>query len=65
VAVLQAIVGLREWCETLSDQLAEVQKRPAHALYREMAKWADAECARIAEESKEPSELPALRSLRQ
>jgi hypothetical protein len=60
--ILEAIRGLREWCETLSDELAQVQKRPAHALYAEMAKWGEAESASIAEESqkREPEPLVLL-----
>jgi hypothetical protein len=68
-AVFAAICALRELCETLSEQLAELQKRPWHSMYCAMAKWDDAERARIEKESlqreEEPLDLPALHSLRQ
>jgi hypothetical protein len=60
---------LCELCETLHERITEIQKRPWHAAYHAMAKWADAERAGIEEESQkreqEPLELPPLHSLRQ
>jgi hypothetical protein len=55
----------------LHERIIETQKRPWHAAYHAMAKWGDAECARIEMESlqqqreQEPLELPPLHSLRQ
>jgi hypothetical protein len=53
----------------LHERIIEIQKRPWHAAYHGMTKWADAECAHIEEASQkreqEPLELPSLRALRQ
>jgi hypothetical protein len=74
------IRGLRELCEALSDQLAELRWRQLgtqldspHAAYREMKQWANEECAGVAaagrsrddDEEQEPLEIPSLRALRQ
>src|SRR5262249_8026795 len=50
-AVFDAICALRQLCEALSEQLVELQKRPWGVAYHAMAKWGDAECARIENES--------------
>jgi hypothetical protein len=57
--VFEAIRGLRELCETLSDQLAVIRWRQLgssfdtpHAAYREMKQWGDAECAEPARRSR-------------
>src|SRR5262249_26280331 len=70
-AVFDAICALRQLCEALSEQLVELQKRPWGVAYHAMAKWGDAECARIENESlqqqreEEPLDLPPLHTLRQ
>ena len=64
-AVLDALRSLCELCETLHERITEIQKRPWGAAYHAIKQWGDAECARIEQESKEPLELPSLRSLRQ
>jgi hypothetical protein len=78
--ILEAIRGLRELCETLSDQLAELRWRQLgtqldspHAAYREMKQWANEECAGVEaaggsrddEGKEEPFEIPPLHALRQ
>jgi hypothetical protein len=70
-AVFEAICALRVLCETLHERITENQKGPWHSAYHALAKWGDAECARIENESlqqqreEEPLELPSLHSLRQ
>lgn len=67
--ILDALRALSDLCETLAERITEIQKRPWHAAYQAMAKWADAERTAIAEQSQtrepEPLDLPPLRSLRQ
>jgi hypothetical protein len=62
--VLEVIRGLRELCENLGDQLAELRWRQLgtqfdspHAAYRAMKQWGDEECARIEEESRKRSKM--------
>jgi len=80
-AVFEAIVGLREWCETLSEQLADLRWRQLgsqfdnpNAAYHALNRWESEERARIEaargsrddqEKKEEPFELPPLRALRQ
>ena len=75
------IRGLRELCEALSDQLAELRWRQLgtsfdspHTAYRAMNRWEHEERARIEAaghsrddqgKTEEPFELPPLHSLRQ
>jgi hypothetical protein len=74
------IRGLRELCEALSDQLAELRWRQLgtsfdspHTAYRAMNRWEHEERAQIEaagrsrddEGKEEPLEIPSLRSLRQ
>lgn len=56
--MLEAIRGLRQWCETLSEQLAAMRWRQLgpsfdtpRAAYRAIKQWGDEECTRIEEES--------------
>ena len=80
-AVFEAIRGLREWCETLSEQLADLRWRQLgsqfdnpNAAYHALNRWESEERARIEaargsrddqEKKEEPFELPPLRALRQ
>jgi hypothetical protein len=70
------IRGLRELCEALSDQLAELRWRQLgssfnnpNVAYHALNRWEHEERAHIEEESQkreqEPLELPPLHSLRQ
>jgi hypothetical protein len=76
-AVFDAICALRQLCEALSDQLAELRSSQTREVgmlgaWRALNQWGDAECARIEQESlqqqrgkEEPLDLPPLHSLRQ
>ena len=56
--ILDALRSLCDLCETLHERITELQKRPWHATYHAMAKWGDAECARIEKESLQREEEP-------
>jgi hypothetical protein len=78
-AVFDAICALRERCETLSEQLAEMRSSQTRELgmfgaWRALKQWSDEECTRIEaagrsrddqDKKAEPFEIPSLRTLRQ